>query len=167
MGKEADRQTRGGNLVPDDVIMTLVEGWLEDRDGRFIFDGFPRTLPQARALNGVLEKRGTPLDRVILLDLPEETIRERVRNRVVCGDCGWVFNLGFHVDSMETPCPACGGKLTRRADDDPDALARRLEVYHAKTEPLIPFYENLGLLARIEADRPVDEVFKSIQEVLS
>lgn len=166
VGKEADRLTRDGNLAPDDLILKVVRSWLERHDGAFIFDGFPRTLPQAEGLEKILEKRSTPLHRVFLLDLSMETIRERVRRRVVCSDCGKAFNLGVHVEKLEEPCPACGGTLERRRDDSEAALERRMEVYREKTLPLVEFYEQRGVLTRVPADREAREVFEDMKKEL-
>jgi adenylate kinase len=166
LGMEADRQTSNGQLLPDATIMKLVDEWLAVHDGAFTFDGFPRTIGQAEALEKVLEKRGTPLEAAILLDVDFDTIRQRVQHRLVCADCGATLGLGFQVASEQSPCPKCGGKLTRRSDDNFETLQHRMAEYREKTEPLVSYYQARGILCEVDASRPADEVFASIAAIL-
>jgi adenylate kinase len=168
LGMEADRQTSNGQLLPDATIVKLVDEWLAVHDGAFTFDGYPRTIGQAEALESILKKRGTPLEAAILLDLDLDfdTILHRVQHRLVCASCGATLGLGFQVASDESPCPKCGGKLTRRSDDNPATLEHRMAEYREKTEPLVSYYRVRGILYEVDASRPPDEVFASIAAIL-
>ena len=156
-----------GNLVPDRVAIAATESWLNAHPQSFVFDGFPRTVGQAEALEEVLQRRGLSLDAVLWLDLPVEMISHRVSRRVVCADCGRSFQLGTHIESREQVCPVCGGKLIVRPDDDPEKLATRMEQYALHTEPVRHFYDRKGLLRQIEAVGPTEEVFARIEEALA
>ncbi len=162
LGLEADRLTAQGQLAPDAMILQLVEAWLSSARERFVFDGFPRTLPQGEALEGLLERLGKPLDAVLFFNLPESVIADRVLNRVNCSQCGGIFSTG----EVEAACPNCGGPLFRRKDDTLEALSRRLEAYHAKTEPLVDFYRERGKLFVLDAAQEPDAVFHDITNVL-
>lgn len=169
LGMEADRLTAGGNLLPDHVISGLVAAWLDrnaDAHG-FVFDGYPRTLGQAADLEAMLAGRGTALHAAIFLDIPEQHLVERIRQRVFCPSCKRVFAVGWQVASHADPCPACGAApLLHRADDTVETLARRLQEYRQKTLPLLDFYEKRALLFRLDAARPAADVFASIRAVL-
>ncbi len=167
LGLETDRFTSLGQLVPDDVVIDSIAAWLDAHaDGGFILDGTPRTLGQAAALDAMLEKRGTPLTGALFLEVSPETIRDRVKLRLICARCGRTFRLGWQVQEAGASCPVCGGTLERRKDDDPATLERRLEEYAEKTEPLAAFYEGRGLLRRIAADQSAPEVFAAISAAL-
>jgi len=130
LGREADAYTRHGGLVPDAMVIALLKQWMESHDAAFVLDGFPRTVPQAEALEQLLAERGTPLDVVFYFDLPESTVRERVRHRLTCSGCGQIFNTVLAPVCKDGECPECGGRLIRRADDSPEALEHRLVEYH-------------------------------------
>lgn len=157
MGREAARYMDAGELVPDEVILGIVRealGRPEASDG-FVLDGFPRTLPQARGLDAILEERGEALDRVVYLDVPEEELVRRLSSRRVCDECGAVTREG----EAGGPCSACGGELVQREDDRPGTVRRRLQVYWEQTEPVLHRYRT--------SDVPVDEVdgTGSVEEV--
>ncbi len=166
IGQAASELTRKGELVPDAMITELVKIWLAEKEGGFVLDGYPRTVPQAEALEALLAENGTPLDTVIFFDVPFEVISDRILNRVGCTACGRIFKIGLQVQSEEAVCPACGGELIRRADDTVEALKRRMEEYQAKTAPLIAFYEQRGLLQRIAAGGQPEEVFGKVADHL-
>lgn len=159
IGAEADRYTREGKLFPDDLAMEVVWQWLDGRK-RFILDGFPRTVGQAHSFDAGLEERRLPLDIVYLLELPEKAIRERMTSRLTCADCGSVFNETFHNVTRATPCPKCGGRLARRADDTSEALDERLAQYQDLTVPVAAHYRSRGLLREIDVQPGRDEVFQ-------
>lgn len=166
LGEEADRLTREGQLVPDDLIIGLVAKWLEVHHDAFVFDGFPRTLGQGIALDALLEGCGSALDIVFFFRTPFEVIKDRVLNRVTCESCQRIFRLGMQVESLEEACSACGGTLKRRSDDSVEALQNRMAEYHQKTEPLIDFYRQKGILVELTAaDRP-ETVFAEISTAL-
>lgn len=163
LGIEAGSYTTGGSLVPDWIALKVVESWLAGHDGSFVFDGFPRTIGQAEALEQLLARRNAPLTAVLWLELDREAIEDRVKLRLVCVDCGRTFRVGWQVKETDTACPACHGKLVRRPDDDPVTLAHRMVVYQEHTAPLIEFYETRGLLRRINAGGEADDVFAQIE----
>ena len=167
LGKEAAQYMDHGRLVPDRVALAATASWLNDHQGSFVFDGFPRTVGQAEALQELLHRRGASLTAALWLELPLTRIQERVSKRVVCRDCGRSFQVGMHVASREQSCPACGGKLMVRHDDDPAKLANRMEQYRRHTEPVMHYYEEKGLLRRIKADGAPDEVLGWIEEALT
>lgn len=165
-GIEAERITSKGLLLPDDLIVDLVRGWLAREDGQFIFDGFPRTLGQAEALEHLLAERGTPLEVVIALEADVTTLQQRVARRLMCVSCGRTFSVGLHIEHPTDSCPVCGGTLVRRSDDTPEALETRLIEYHEKTEPLVGYYERKGLLERVNSSEQPEVVFEAIRAIL-
>ncbi len=163
LGREAAREMEHGRLVPDRVAIASVESWLDAHREAFVFDGFPRTVGQAEALDEVLVRRRSPLTAVLWLELPVALIEERVSRRVVCQSCGRSFQVGLHVASREDACPVCGGVLTVRSDDNSAMLTNRMEQYRAHTQPVMDFYEAKGMLRKIEASGTPDEVFTQIE----
>jgi adenylate kinase len=166
LGIEAERVTSRGQLMPDSIIVGLVKNWLQNHDGAFIFDGFPRTLGQADGLETLLAERGTPLDVAFSLDADFETIRDRVERRMVCPACGNIIRIGLHVENDGSPCPRCDGTLQRRKDDNVETLWQRMQEYREKSESLVSLYEQRGILKRIDAKRKPDEVFADIEAVM-
>lgn len=165
VGREAASYMDHGRLVPDRVAVAAVEAWLGTREGEsFVFDGFPRTVGQARALEDVLSRRGVPLTAALWLELDEAAIAHRVSRRVTCVDCGRSFQIGWHVSGHTDACPVCGGRLTVRKDDDPKTLLSRLEQYKEHTAPVKDFYAENGLLRSIDAGRKPEEVFAEIEQ---
>ena len=166
LGVAADKLTSEGRLVPDAMVIELVGAWLELHPDGFIFDGFPRSLGQADALEAMLLARGTPLQVAISLESTLETLQARVANRLVCLACGLTVAAGLQVSTIEEPCPECGGQLGRRKDDTPEVLARRMEEYTAKSTPLLSFYARNGVLHRVDSSAPPETVFRSITSIL-
>lgn len=166
LGLEAAAWTDAGRLVPDALIVEVARAWLDERNGAFVFDGFPRTRGQAEAFDHLLNNRHTPLQIALSLDVDVATIEDRVRRRLACERCGCIVSIGLHVASADAVCPRCGGKLVRRADDTPETLRRRMVEYREKSEPLIEFYAGRGLLHRIAADAAPEAVFGEIAAAL-
>jgi adenylate kinase len=166
LGVEADRMTSRGQLVPDATVNQLVGRWLGKQDSQFVFDGYPRSLGQGDALEEMLAKRGTPLEIVLSFEADVVTLRRRVESRVVCSGCRRNLSIGLHVAAEETPCPHCGARLTRRGDDTPETLSLRLQEYAAKTEPLIGYYAERGLLRGVDATQTPERVFATVVEIL-
>ena len=166
IGREADRIISKGALAPDDMVLRLVGQWLDEHDGAFLFDGFPRTFPQAVAFEQMLEARQTPLDVAIFLEMSESTIASRMARRLTCSQCGKVVSLGRHVQSASDRCPNCGGKLEVRSDDNHAALTLRLEEFRKKSLPLIDFYSGRDLLVKVDADQKADRLFDQISRVI-
>ena len=165
LGLEAEQIISKGGLAPDSLVMEVVEAWLETHPNAFLFDGFPRTVEQAKAFDHILEQRGAPLGLAIALAVSEETMRTRMSLRLVCATCGKVVSMGRHVQSSHDPCPNCGGPLEKRSDDNNEALERRLAVFWEKTVPVYKYYGNL--LVEIDAGRDVDAVFADIARLIS
>ncbi|MFV1995083.1 MAG: adenylate kinase family protein [Verrucomicrobiales bacterium] len=166
LGREAGKYLSKGQLLPDDLMLAAVRGWIERRRGGFILDGFPRTLVQAGALDELLAGWSLEIDAALYLDVSEEVLEERILHRVQCTECRAIFRLGDEVADIETPCPSCGGSLHRRKDDTPETLQLRLEEYRQKTAPLLGFYRDRGNLFRINGDQSSQSVFKEIERVI-
>ncbi len=160
LGREAQGYMDRGELVPDSVIIGMVrEALAELGDGGVVFDGFPRTVAQAEALDDVLDELGRSVGRVVVLHADDEVLVKRLSGRRSCPDCGAVYNVHFNAPATEGRCDRCEGTLTQRRDDHPETVRTRLDVYRAQTEPLVAFYEDHPApVATVEADRPVDEV---------
>lgn len=164
LGLKAEQYMKRGELVPDEVIIQLVEERL-DKGGRrtqFLFDGFPRTLAQAELLQKAVEKRRGKVAQVFLLDAPREVLIQRLTGRRICRSCG----ANFHVTNMPPKkpgiCDSCGGELYHRPDDTETTIANRLDVYTTQTQPLISHYEGQGVLVRVDSSRQVDGLVAEI-----
>ena len=167
LGIEAAEYTKQGGLVPDKVIVELIEDWLRLHGGYgFVFDGFPRTLPQAQSLEEILRKHRTPLDIAIWLEVSEETVRDRIGHRLQCRGCGFTTSLSSAHFAERAVCPFCEGPLIRRNDDDPEVLQKRLKEFTAKTQPLADFYAKLSILNKIDGNRPREEVFADVSRLI-
>lgn len=166
LGREADLLTSQGKMVSDQIVVSLVGNWLNHHDAGFIFDGFPRSLGQANALERELAERISPLDVVLAFDAETSVLQQRVANRVVCSGCGKTLAVGLHVANASRPCPSCGAPLAKRTDDTPETLLARLEEYSEKTSPLIGYYESRGLLQRVNGAESPEMVFASIAAIL-
>jgi adenylate kinase len=169
LGKKAQGYMDAGELVPDELILDLVREHLAgiDRAAPVLFDGFPRTTAQADGLTGVLAQLDRSVDRVVLFEAPDETLVKRLSGRRSCSACGAVYNAYFSPPSVAGKCDRCGGDLVHRADDEPDTVRRRLEVYQEQTAPLVAYYEGSGVaFERIRADRGVDDVYADFRALL-
>jgi adenylate kinase len=163
-GKEAEEYMNRGDLVPDDLVLRIVEErFAEDglADHGFVLDGFPRTLAQAEKLEEVLA--GHPLDVVINLDVPTEIVLHRIAGRRVCENCGTTYHVSAPPKDDWT-CDVCGGRVVQREDDTEEAVMRRLELYEKETVPIIDFYRKLGKLAVVDGIGSSDEVFERLVE---
>ncbi len=166
IGREAAQWTDKGMLFPDELALRVVWQWIDGRT-RFVLDGFPRTIGQAKAFAQGLREREIPLDAVYFLDLPDDVIRERMCSRLTCSQCSAVYNETFHKVTTDTPCPACGGALSRRSDDTYEALSERMVQYRAHTLPVLDFYREAGLLVRVDATPGRDDVFRFLYDDLT
>jgi adenylate kinase len=168
LGKLAERYMQAGDLVPDDTIVEMVENRLQEPDCSegFILDGFPRTLPQAEALDRILEKLKTKVDAVILLEVDDETIVKRLSGRRVCPKCGAIYNVSFNPPKADSLCDHCGERVIQRNDDKGEVVRQRLAVYRERTAPLIDYYLRKEILKKVEAARGSDEVVAAIEESL-
>lgn len=168
LGKKAKSYMDSGTLVPDDVIVSMMGGRLAEDDcvKGFILDGFPRTVPQAQALSALLGEMKINLDGVILLDVDDETVVQRLCGRRMCRKCGKIFHVAFKPSARGDLCDACGGELYQRDDDKEDVIRHRLAVYHSQTAPLVDFYDKAGLLIIVDAAQAGDHVLNHIEAVL-
>jgi adenylate kinase len=164
LGRRVEAIMKNGGLVPDEIVIGLIRERLEDPDiaKAFLMDGFPRTLAQARALNEILEEKRARLDRVLLFEVPAEMIVERITGRRGDPKTGKIYHLTFNP-----PPPEVVSRLVHRADDKEEAVRERLAEYHAQTQQVIPFYDTLGILRRIDGTRRPHDVFQQILRVLS
>jgi adenylate kinase len=160
LGREAKRYMDAGELVPDEIVVGMVGDRLAQTDAAdgFCLDGFPRTVPQAQALEDLLVERDAPLEVVVRFAVAEDEVVQRLTGRRSCPDCGKVFHVDHAPPETEGRCDACGAELIQREDDTEDVVLNRLEVYRKQTEPLEHFYWERGLLRDIEAVGDVDEV---------
>lgn len=169
MGQAAQRYMDAGELVPDDVILGIVGDYLrgEAADRGVIFDGFPRTQPQARGLDDLLAELNRPLDAVLVLQVEDEALVKRLSGRRSCAACGAVYNVEFEPPRHEGRCDACGGELVLRPDDEPATVRRRLQVYLDQTAPLLDYYEASPVpVYRLDGSRPVEQVQAELAGVL-
>jgi adenylate kinase len=169
IGQKAREYMERGDLVPDEVIIDVIAERIqqgEASDG-FILDGFPRTLPQAEALDSKMKELGRRISAAILIDVHDEEVQRRLGGRRICEDNGHVFHLEFDPPQKEGVCDVCGGRLIVRDDDKPEVIAHRLEQYREKTEPLIDYYEDGGILQRVDGGRAPDEVEEKIHGVIA
>ena len=169
LGRTAKEYMDNGDLVPDDVIIGVIAeelGKPEAEDG-FILDGFPRTTPQAEALDEELQKLDRDLTAAILIDVPDEEVERRLGGRRTCIAAGHVFHVDFNPPEQEGKCDIDGSDLVIRDDDRPEVIRRRLQTYHEKTKPLVSYYEDKGLLRRVDGTQSPDQVGDRIRALLS
>jgi len=169
LGSQAKAYMDAGDLVPDELILGMVGDRLDESDAKtgFLFDGFPRTVPQAESLETLLNDRSSPLDVVLRLAVPQDEVVRRLTGRRTCQQCGRIFHLVFDPPTTEGRCDDCEGELTQRDDDTEDVVLNRLEVYRAQTEPLEAFYWERGLLRDVEAVGDVNDVQARIDTTLA
>ena len=169
LGKTAKQYMDAGDLVPDEVIVGVIAERIastEALDG-FILDGFPRTTPQAEALDAKLEELGRAVTAVLLIDVSDDEDVRRLGGRRTCAENGHVFHVEFNPPQQEGVCDLDGSELIVRDDDKPEVIRKRLETYHAKTEPLVEYYDHRGVLRRIEGAAPPDEVTEEVRRTLA
>lgn len=168
LGREARRYMDAGELVPDAVIIGLAGDRLGQADAGkgFVLDGFPRTVAQAEALDRVLDERGVRLDRVVLFEVPEETLVVRLTGRRVCRACDRNYHVAFSPARAGGRCDGCGGELYQRGDDEEGTVRRRLAVYARDTQPLIEYYRRRGLLVAIDAGGSMEAVLAAVVQAV-
>ena len=169
LGKEAKRYMNAGELVPDGLIVAMARERLQEEDAQdgFILDGFPRTIAQAQALDEMLGALGRRITAALLIDLPDDEVVRRLSGRRVCEKEGHNFHVEFDPPKREGICDQDDSPLFQRDDDQPDVIRNRLRVYHAQTEPLVEYYDQQGLLRRIDGTRPPVEVHDHIRALIS
>ena len=168
LGKKAKEYMDQGLLVPDELTVDLVIDRLaqEDCKNGYILDGFPRTIPQAEALDAALAKRSEKMDFAVNVDVPDENIVNRMSGRRACTKCGATYHVVYNPSSRGDICEACGDKLILRDDDKPETVQKRLTVYHAQTQPLIDYYQKQGILKTVDGTQDMNDVFAAITAIL-
>ena len=168
LGKKAKTYMDQGLLVPDELTCDLVVDRIKQDDCKngFILDGFPRTIPQAEALDAALSKMGEKMDYAIDVDVPDENIVRRMGGRRVCLNCGATYHIVSIPTKVEGICDKCSSEVVLRDDDKPETVQKRLSVYHEQTQPLIDYYNRQGILKTVNGTRPLEEVFADIVTIL-
>jgi adenylate kinase len=169
VGKQAKAVMDAGKLVSDDLVVAIIADRIEDADCAkgFILDGFPRTVPQAEALDKLLTSKGIALDSVIEVQVPDERLIERITGRFTCAKCGEGYHDTFKQTRTPGVCDVCGGtEFTRRADDNAETVKSRLKAYHDQTAPLLPYYQRQGLLKAVDGDRDINVVTAELEAIL-
>jgi adenylate kinase len=168
LGREAKRYMDRGALVPDDVMIGIIQERLQQSDCApgFILDGFPRTIPQAESLAELLKSMNTPLDYVVNMEVPVEEILRRMNGRLTCQNCGRMYNLILNPPQTPGRCDCCRGILSQRADDRIETVHERIGVYRQSTQPLIEYYSARGLLTTIDGTGSIDAIAKRIGEAV-
>ena len=169
LGKEAQSYMSKGDLVPDEVMVAMVAERLQSEDAQdgFILDGFPRTVPQAEALDKQLTELGRRITAVLLLDVPDEEVERRLSGRRMCVKKGHNYHVELDPPKREGVCDQDGSRLIQREDDQPEVVRNRLRTYHDKTAPLVEYYDEQGLLRRIDGTRDPTEVHDHVRAVIA
>ncbi|WP_422366197.1 adenylate kinase [Pelagibius sp.] len=169
LGKKAKEIMDAGQLVPDDLMIDLISDRIDQPDctNGFILDGFPRTTPQAEALDSMLAEKGLKLHSVIEMKVQDEILVDRITGRYTCANCGAGYHDSFQQPRVAGVCDACGGtEFTRRSDDTAETVRSRLAAYHAQTAPILPYYGEKGVLKAVDGMTGIDEVTAQIEDAL-
>ncbi|MEJ2670810.1 MAG: adenylate kinase [Deltaproteobacteria bacterium] len=171
MGRKAKEYMDAGKLVPDEVVIGIIKDRLAQADAKkgFILDGFPRTVPQAEALDKVLVDLGSKIDDVVSIEVDEEALVTRLTGRRTCknADCGQMYHIKFTPPKQEGVCDRCGGELYQRDDDNEATVRNRLATYNQATAPLIDYYKGKALLRPVKGVGGIDDIFKKIVDIVS
>jgi len=164
LGKLAKSYMDRGALVPDEVTIGMVRARLTEADTQngVLFDGFPRTVAQAEALDQLLRERGGRIEKVLFINAPEEVLLERLGNRWTCKQCGAVYHTNSKPPKVAGVCDKCGGEVYQRPDDQPAVQKKRIDVYLEQTSPLIEYFDKLGMLTRIDGQQPIETVYAEV-----
>ncbi|MCI9646576.1 MAG: adenylate kinase [Lachnospiraceae bacterium] len=168
LGKKAKEYMDQGLLVPDELTCDLVMDRIGQYDCKngFVLDGFPRTIPQAEALDAALTKINQKMDYAIDVDVPDENIVNRMSGRRACLNCGATYHIVSIPTKVEGVCDRCGSPVVLRDDDQPETVKKRLDVYHEQTQPLIDYYKEQNILRTVDGTQPMEDVFGAIVEIL-
>ncbi|HNU39473.1 MAG TPA: adenylate kinase [Methanothrix sp.] len=167
LGVEAKKFMDAGKLVPDALLIDIIKDRLakDDVKGGWMLDGYPRTIPQAEALDKILPALGQKIDVVLNIDVPDEELVKRVTGRRMC-KCGATYHVSFNKPKVEGKCDACGGELYQRADDTEETVKQRLNAYHAQTQPLIDYYNKRGIVATVLGVGDIKAIFDKVAAAL-
>ena len=168
LGLQAKSYTEKGLLVPDEVTNPMVKSFLEKLDNKngYLLDGYPRTLDQAKAFDELTVDSDLAVEKVIALELDFEVLKDRITGRRICKNCEEIYHIKNHPSKVEGVCDKCGGELYQRKDDTVESLQVRLGEYSKSTEPVLAYYEEKGLLTRINADQPIEAVWQDVMNAL-
>lgn len=166
LGKKAQTFMDKGELVPDSIVIGMVEEVLSKGNSSFILDGFPRTVPQAEALDELLKKLHLKVDKAIFLEVPNKILMGRLTGRRVCKSCGTVYHIESKPSKSEGVCDKCGGAVVQRNDDKEEVIGNRLKAYEEFTMPLKNYYKKTGQYAEVDGNRDTEEVYKSIKALM-
>ena len=168
LGAKAKEYMDKGLLVPDELVVDLVIDRFREPDCKngYVLDGFPRTIPQAEALDKALTAIGESVDYAINVEVPDENIVRRMGGRRACVGCGATYHIVYSPTKVEGKCDTCGGDLIIRDDDKPETVQNRLAVYHEQTQPLIDYYTNKGIIAEVDGTQDMNDVFAAIVKIL-
>ena len=168
LGQKAKTYMDKGELVPDELVVDLIMDRFTNPDcvNGYVLDGFPRTIPQAEALDKALNAKGESVDFAINVEVPDENIINRMSGRRACVGCGATYHIVFNPTKVEGICDSCGEKLILRDDDKPETVKNRLSVYHDQTQPLIEYYSKKNVLVEVDGTKKMDEVFTDIVKIL-
>ena len=168
LGNKAKTYMDQGLLVPDELVVDLVVDRVNQEDcaNGYVLDGFPRTIPQAEALDNALQALNQSMDYAINVEVPDENIVRRMSGRRACVDCGATYHIEYAPTKMENVCDNCQGGLILREDDKPETVQKRLNVYHEQTQPLIDYYTNKNILVEVDGTVDINDVFQAIVSIL-
>lgn len=168
LGAKAKNYMDQGLLVPDELVVDLVVDRVQKEDcaNGYVLDGFPRTIPQAKALDAALASLGTKIDYAVNVEVPDENIVNRMSGRRACVGCGATYHLKYIPTKVEGICDTCGESLILRDDDQPETVKKRLDIYHDQTQPLIEYYTDCGVLVEVDGTKDMAIVFNAIVDVL-
>ncbi len=168
LGMTAKGYMDRGELVPDSLVVDLVIDRIHQADceNGYVLDGFPRTIPQAEALDSALANAGEAVDYAINVDVPDENIVTRMSGRRACVKCGATYHIKYNAPAVEGICDNCGSELIQREDDKPETVLNRLSVYHEQTQPLIDYYDGKGIVKNIDGTKDLNDVFADITAIL-
>ena len=168
LGKKAKTYMDKGELVPDELVVDLIMDRFKEADcaNGYVLDGFPRTIPQAEALDKALAANNETVDYAINVEVPDENIINRMSGRRACVNCGATYHVVHNPPKVENECDTCNGELILRDDDKPETVKNRLDVYHTQTQPLIDFYTERKVLVEVDGTQSMDKVFDDIMKIL-
>ncbi len=168
LGKKAKEYMDKGALVPDEVVIGMVEERMKQPDTKkgFILDGFPRTIPQAQSLDKMLDQLKMKVDAVVEVEVPDAEVVRRISGRRTCQNCSAMYHVEFNKPKVAGKCDKCGGELYQRDDDQEDVIKSRLKVYHDQTAPLVEYYGKKGLVKNVAGQGSIDEIFHKIKQAL-